>query len=90
MLLGDGCVALAVVEVPRLVVELGFGDELGDLARFVGAVEDEEEVVDPHDELGELALVLVMVDAEEQCLAPCGEEDVEPHAQWAALFLLDV
>ena len=90
VLLGDGCVALAVVEVPRLVVELGFDDELGELARVLVAVEDEEEVVDPHDELGELALVLVVGDAEEHCLAPCGEEDVEPHAQWAALLLLGV
>ena len=89
-MLGDCCVALAVVEVPRLVVELGFDDELGELARFVDAVEDEEEVDGPHDELGELALVLVVVDAEEHCLAPCGEEDVEPHAQWAALLLLGV
>jgi hypothetical protein len=89
-MLGDGCVALAVVEVPRLVVELGFDDELGELARVVGEVEDEEEVVHPHDELGELALVLVAVDAEGHCLAPCGEEDVEPHAQWAALVRLDV
>jgi hypothetical protein len=45
-------------------VELGFDDELGELARVVGAVEDEE-VGGPHDELGELALVLVVVDAEE-------------------------
>ena len=90
-MLGDGCVALAVVEVPCLVVELGFDDELGELARFVlVAVEDEEEVVHPHDELGELALVLVVVDVEEHLLAPCGEEDVEPHAQWAALLLLDL
>ena len=89
-MLGDCCVALAVVEVPRLVVELGFDDELGELARVVGAVEDEEEVDGPHDELGELALVLVVVDAEEHYLAPCGEEDVEPHAQWAALLLLGV
>ena len=63
-MLGDGCVALAVVEVPRLVVELGFDDELGELARVVGTVKDEEEVDGPHDELGELALVLVVVDAE--------------------------
>ena len=89
-MLGDGCIALAVVEVPRLVVELGFDDELGELARVVGAVEDEEEVVGPHDELGELALVLVVGDAEEHWLAPCGEEDVEPLAQWAAPILLDV
>ena len=62
-MLVDGGVALAVVEVPRLVVELGLDDELGELALVVGAVEDEEEVVGPHDELGELALVLVVVDA---------------------------
>ena len=89
-MLVDGGVALAVVEVPRLVVELGLDDELGELALVVVAVEDEEEVVGPHGELGELALVLVVVDAEEHYLAPCGEEDVEPHAQWAALFLLVV
>src|SRR3954468_3631876 len=40
VLLGDGGVALAVVEVPRLVVELGFDDELGELARVVSAGED--------------------------------------------------
>jgi len=90
VLLGDCCVALAVVEVPRLVVELVVDDELGELARFVDAVEDEEEVDGPHDELGELALVLVVGGAEEHCLAPCDEEDVEPHAQWAALFVLVV
>src|SRR3954470_9183833 len=82
----DGCVALVVVEVPRLVVELGFDDELGELARVAGAVQDEE-VDGPHNELGELDLVLVVVDADEHCLALCGEEDVELHAQWAALFL---
>ena len=87
-MLGDGGVALAIVEVPRLVVELGFDDELGELARVVGAVEDEEEVDGSHDELGELALVLVVGDAEEHCLALCGEEDVETHAPWAALLLL--
>ena len=40
--------------------------------------------------LGELSLVLVVVDAEEHGPAPCGEEDDEPHAQWAVLLLLDV
>lgn len=69
-MLGDGGIALAVVVVPHLVEELGPHNELGELARVLGTVDDEGEALGTHDELGELDLVLGAVDDEEEALGP--------------------